>query len=358
MPRVLPLDAASAAFWAALDRAGRMVADALRGPGQCEDELRATLARVVSAVAARARRVPAEPIALPPSLPAVRALELLRRCFVRELGRLEHPVPPDDLLGVLDALEHIQSRFETPAPGPLDPALPGALHGEALDLVVEIAHDVRSPLTAILFLADALRREQSGPLSSTQAKQVALIYSATFGLSALANDLIAMARGRRLLDLYPISFSVSDVLQSVCDIVQPVAEQKGLRIGFETKDSRTRVGYPLALSRVLVNLAANAVNVTTRGEVSLAATSVGTDCVRFSVRDTGPGLADEHRARLFEPLLPRDDRESRRFSSAGLGLAICRKLVAAMGGTLEVESVTDRGTRFSFDLVLPLVSSV
>ena len=352
-PVAHPVDPRSEVFGVALRSAAKTVGDALRGPDLCEDELRAALARVVAHALAVADGTTPRPIALPPALPAVRALELLRRCFVRELSVVDEPIPPRQLLDILRALEHLQSRFETPPGAPLDPQLPGGLQGDSLDLVVEIAHDVRSPLTAILFMSDALRRGQSGPLSPTQAKQLALIYSATFGLSALANDLIAMARGRRLLDRRPIPFTVAEVLQSVRDIVQPVAEQKGLHIEIEGSDTETRVGYPLALSRVLTNLVANAVNVTNHGSVSIVARQVSADCVRFSVNDTGPGLPEEQRASLFEAFRPREDRESPRFSSAGLGLAICRKLVAAMGGTLEVESILNQGSRFFFELVLP-----
>src|SRR5690606_22337651 len=80
---------------------------------------------------------------------------------------------------------------------------------DGLELVVEVAHDMRSPLTSVLFLAETLQRGQSGPVSPVQERQLGLIYSAAFGLSAMASDVIELARGGdRLVDLEPIPFSV------------------------------------------------------------------------------------------------------------------------------------------------------
>ena len=343
------------ALWRALDHAAVAARDALVQPGDANTELAGAFERIVGAARSIVDQGSHRPLEFACKAPSVHVVETLRKFFIRELAAADEAVASKDIIAVLDALEYIQSEVQARVSSRREPEFSGTLHGDALDLVVDIAHDLRSPLTAILFLTDSLRRKQSGPLTPGQERQLALVYSATFGLSGLANDLIAMARGRRLLDLQQVPFSISEILQSVCDIVRPVAEEKGLRVYVAPMEPRTCIGYPLALSRVLLNLTSNAVHVSTAGHVCLSCTELSTDRVHFSVCDTGPGISDEQRATLFEPFRPRDRHEHRGFSSAGLGLAICRKLVAAMGGTLAVESALGQGTRFYFELGLPLV---
>ena len=112
----------------------------------------------------------------------------------------------------------------------------GRLSGhDGLELVVEVAHDLRSPLTSILFLAETLQRGRSGPLTPVQERQLGLIYSAAFGLSTVASDVIELARGGdRLVDLEPIPFSINDIFESVRDIVLPIAEEKGLAVNLQS----------------------------------------------------------------------------------------------------------------------------
>ena len=141
---------------------------------------------------------------------------------------------------------------------------------DGMELVVEVAHDLRSPLTSILFLAETLQRARSGPINAVQERQLGLIYSAAFGLSSLASDVIELARGGdRLVDLDPLPFSVADIFESVRDIVQPIAEEKGLQVRLQMPTDDFRVGYPVALSRVLLNLTTNALKFTADGYVEV-----------------------------------------------------------------------------------------
>jgi signal transduction histidine kinase len=228
------------------------------------------------------------------------------------------------------------------------------------DLVVEVAHDLRSPLTSVLFLAETLQREQSGPVSDIQRRQLGLIYAAALGLSTVTSDIIELARGGdRLVDIEPAPFSVSEIFESVRDIVHPIAEEKGLEIRLTPPDSDHRLGQPLALSRVLLNLTTNALKFTDQGYVEIAATAAARDGIEFSVRDTGHGISQEALETLYQPFRRAVSRESGYcFSGTGLGLAICRRLVEAMGGTLEVDSGATWGTRFHFTLNLPRASAL
>jgi signal transduction histidine kinase len=224
-----------------------------------------------------------------------------------------------------------------------------------MELVVEVAHDLRSPLTSILFLAETLQRARSGPINPVQERQLGLIYSAAFGLSSLASDVIELARGGdRLVDLDPLPFSIADILESVRDIVQPIAEEKGLTVRLHMPEVDLRIGYPVALSRVLLNLTTNALKFTSEGFVEIRADQGDGHKVVFSVRDTGRGIPPPALLTLFEPFRRRQKQGEYAFSGAGLGLSICRKLVEAMRSTLKVETAPpETGTRFYFELDLP-----
>lgn len=227
----------------------------------------------------------------------------------------------------------------------------------ALDLLVEVAHDMRSPLGSVLFLVDRVRSGQSGAISEPAARQLGLVYSAAFGLSALASDLMELARGNgRLMGGEPVSFSLSELFRRLQDMVGPVAEEKGLALVVEPPPREVRVGYPAALLRVLLNLSTNACKFTSAGEVRVRAVPEAGDAVRFEVHDTGRGVPPEVVARLYATFRPRTGSGAasggQAFSSAGLGLAICRKLVLAMGGTLELAAAGESGSRFTFTLPL------
>ncbi|HYT83138.1 MAG TPA: HAMP domain-containing sensor histidine kinase [Gemmatimonadales bacterium] len=250
-------------------------------------------------------------------------------------------------------------RLTPPPPQPprphSEPAdLASCLSGpNGLDLVVEMAHDLRSPLTSILFLAEALQRGQSGPVNDAQRRALGLMYSAALSLCGAASDVLELARGgNRLVDQQPQAFSLSEILVSVRDMVLPLAEEKELDVRLVHPVPERRIGHPRALSRVLLNLATNAVKFTNAGFVELAARPLTPTRLELAVRDTGSGLDTNALRTLYQPFRKASGDPRNYFSSSGLGLAICRKLVRAMGTELQVET-GPRGTRFFFSLDLP-----
>jgi signal transduction histidine kinase len=133
-----------------------------------------------------------------------------------------------------------------------------------------------------------------------------------------------------------------------------MAEEKGLGIRLLPADTDHRLGHPIALSRVLLNLTTNALKFTEEGFVELTAQARGLSQLEFSVRDTGHGINADALPTLYQPFRrSRSHRGGYCFSGTGLGLAICRRLVEAMGGDLVVESRPSWGTRFHFTLDLP-----
>jgi signal transduction histidine kinase len=285
------------------------------------------------------------PLALP-------IFERLRRAFVEEIDAERQSLKTGQLTEALRAFDLVGEEIERDESHRFLTALRSE---DAMDLVVEIAHDMRSPLTAILMLTEMIRRPRAAMSDDVQERQLALVYSAAFGLNTLANDVIALARGsHRLIHHEPIPFSMSALLHSVADMLQPIADEQKLALRVTAPSVNGRVGQPIALSRVLLNLASNALKYTVVGEVSIRAVDSGPNHVQFEVADTGPGIPPDVMPALFEPFATRSlATRARRFSRTGLGLAICRKLLHDLGSELRVESAPERGTRFFFELTLP-----
>jgi len=350
---------AGADLGAALDGAAAAVCD---GWGQTVgDGLdQATVAAHVGRLCAAARRAAAgEPPAIgtfAPTVPVRRILDLVRQALLDHVAALDVPADPAELVALLRGVERVQAEIDRDAAQRFATRLSGP---DGLELLVDVAHDLRSPLTSILFLAETLHAARSGPVNAVQERQLGLIYSAAFGLSSLANDVIELARGgERLVDQEPLAFSVTDIMQSVRDIVRVMAEEKGLEIRLQVPEVDSRVGQPAALQRVLLNLTTNALKFTDVGAVELSAKQLGRSRIEFSVRDSGRGMTPAVMASLFDPVRRRYRPGEYTFSSSGLGLTICRKLVTMMGGELQVESAPGAGTRFYFTLDLPLAAKL
>ncbi|MGH7506160.1 MAG: sensor histidine kinase [Longimicrobiales bacterium] len=334
----------------ALQAAATTAADRLLAEGDtalAEQELRAL-------VDALARAVADELPGPPPGLPGRgelhgRAICALRGELVRGWERrIEAPEPAEmlPLLHALGVLEEAVARATRENGGPYFP--------DGADFVAGVAHDLRSPLTSILFLAETLLSEQSGEVNDVQRRQLGIIYSAALGLVSVASDIIELVRGGDgLKERRAILFSVTEMMESVHDIVRPMAEEKGLRVQLFPPAVDQRFGYPLALSRVLLNLTTNGLKFTESGFVEISVRALHASRVEFSVRDTGKGYTPDAIDNLYQPFRRSRDGKKYGFSGTGLGLAISRKLVTAMGSTLEVESRPGWGTRFFFELELP-----
>jgi len=258
--------------------------------------------------------------------------------------------PDSELPPLMRAVEEMRTAIAKPAEQSFAAHLRGA---DGMELLVNVAHDLRSPMTSILFLAEALQRGQSGAVNDVQRRQLGLIYTAALGLNAVASDIIDVTRSDHFVEPAPVPFSVTAALEAVQDIVRPMAEEKQLSLRLQPPAMDQRLGHPVALSRALLNLTANALKFTDQGHVEVTALDRDTHHIEFSVRDTGRGIEPATVATLFDPMRKVNGRAGRLFSQTGLGLTICRKLVEAMGSELRVETRLGWGTRFWFVLELP-----
>ena len=285
-----------------------------------------------------------------------RLLEKLRAQLIQLWSEAEQPPPPQEILENLAAFELVAEVLD-PRSRKRPAARPSVPNG--LELLVEVAHDFRSPLTSIMYLSETLRRGQEGVLSDLQRRQIGIVYNAALTLISTASDVIELASaGDNLADPEPRPFTVREALTSVHSVVQPIAEEKGIMLRIRGESDEPRMGNPVALSRVLLNLTTNALKFTDRGEVEIAVVECGNDRLEFSVRDTGRGIPADILATLYQPFRRTDGRTSGYyFSGSGLGLAICRKLVRVMGSELQVQTELNVGTRFHFELDLPKAKS-
>ena len=274
-------------------------------------------------------------------------LDELRAEIVR--GWQHSGAPDNEFPALMRAVEETRSAIRKPVAQSFAANLRGA---DGMDLLVSVAHDLRSPLTSILFLAEAMQRGSSGAVTDVQRRQLGLIYTAALGLNAVASDIIDVTRSDQFVEPAPVPFSVAAALEAVQAIVQPMAEEKQLALRISAPTGDERLGHPVALSRVLLNLTTNALKFTDQGHVEVVAKDEDTDRVEFSVRDTGRGMDPATVPTLFDPMRRVQGRAGRLFSSTGLGLSICRKLVEAMGSELRVETRLGWGTRFWFVLDL------
>lgn len=231
------------------------------------------------------------------------------------------------------------------------------------EFLANMSHEIRSPMNAILGLCYLLERE---PLPATSRDMVLRIQGAGRALLGIINDILDLSKiEAHRLDLEHAPFCLSEVLDNLASIMASSLGDKPveLLVGPAPAGAEHLVGDSLRLSQVLVNLASNAIKFTAQGEVAVRVDrvdGVATEervMLRFTVRDTGVGIAQDKQALIFEAFSQADSSTTRRYGGTGLGLTISSHLVALMGGQLTVESAFGRGSSFSFTLQFPTVNA-
>ncbi len=221
-------------------------------------------------------------------------------------------------------------------------------------LFATLTHELRTPLNGILGMAGLL--ELGGKLEPNAKTYVGAIKQSGELLLDLITEILDYSRleaGRVVLESAP--FDPEAIIQDVAELLSPKAHEKKLEIAVVVRAGAPArvVGDDGRLRQILFNLAGNAVKFTETGGVTIELAPRPGGRLRFSVRDTGPGIAPEKQALIFEEFTQADAGVSRRHGGTGLGLAIVKKLALAMGGDVGVVSRPGHGASFWVELPLP-----
>jgi two-component system sensor histidine kinase/response regulator len=220
------------------------------------------------------------------------------------------------------------------------------------DFLSTMSHEIRTPMNAIIgFSSLALKTG----LDNKQRDYVQKILQSGTHLLGIINDILDFSKVEAgKLSIEHTEFELEKVMENVSNLISEKATAKGLELVFSIgKDTPNYlVGDPLRLGQILVNYANNAVKFTEQGEivvsVQLEEETESDVLLRFGVRDTGIGLTEEQKGKLFQSFQQADTSTSRKYGGTGLGLAISKKLAELMGGTVGVESEYERGSTFWF----------
>ena len=215
-----------------------------------------------------------------------------------------------------------------------------------------VSHEIRTPLNGVLGLADLL---QATALTREQASYVDAIKSSGEALTSIIHEILDFSRIEAgHLDFNPQPMNLTALVEGVAELLAPRAQDKGLEIAVWVSNHLPNrlILDPARVRQVLLNLAGNAVKFTQAGGVGIRVELFEQDFLRFSVVDTGPGIAQNQRALIFNEFEMGDSTETRRHGGSGLGLAISRRIVEGMGGTLNLESAEGEGAHFYFNLPL------
>jgi len=224
------------------------------------------------------------------------------------------------------------------------------------EFLASMSHELRTPLTAILGLSEAMELDPQELLSDKQRRYLANIRQSGELLLALINDILDLSKveaGKVELVIAPVL--ADEVCQASLRMIREMATKKNLHLSYTLAPAVPHVlGDERRVKQILVNLLSNAVKFTPPGgSVGLeVAADAELQAVRFTVWDTGIGIAPADQARLFQPFVQLDSRLSREYAGTGLGLALVARLTELHGGRVEVESegVPGKGSRFTVAL--------
>ncbi|HEX9984783.1 MAG TPA: ATP-binding protein [Thermoanaerobaculia bacterium] len=222
------------------------------------------------------------------------------------------------------------------------------------EFLANMSHEMRTPLHGVLGMLQLAIDEET---RSTNVRRLELARRSAESLLATVDEILDLAKiEARKVELEPLYFSIRELLTETMKSVAVPAAAKALTLAYyvEPEVRSTVWGDPVRLRQVIVNLVGNAIKFTPAGgEIAVQVMRADREHLRFEVRDSGIGIEEAWRERIFQPFTQGDNSHGRRYGGTGLGLAIVSRLVGAMGGRIELTSVPSKGSTFIFDVAMP-----
>lgn len=227
------------------------------------------------------------------------------------------------------------------------------------EFVANMSHELRTPMNAVLGVTQILARSS---LTSEQRRDLTIIRTAGQSLLSILNNILDFSKLEAgMVEVSVAPFHLNEVIRNVGAIMSVNAGESeiNLVIGVESDVPLHLIGDATRLQQILINLTGNAIKFTSRGSVSLLLDRQSNEkhaLLRFRVQDTGIGITEEQRKRLFSPFSQADSSTTRQYGGTGLGLTISKNLVELLGGQINVHSIPGSGSEFSFSLPFEVVN--
>jgi signal transduction histidine kinase len=224
------------------------------------------------------------------------------------------------------------------------------------EFLANMSHEFRTPLNAILGFAQLLRERPADDIEKSKRYAENIITSGR-SLLNMINDLLDFAKAEAgRIEVRIEKMSIRQLCENLTGFFVPLTEQKKIELALDIADDIPLVQTDYGkVQQILYNLLSNAIKFTSEGgSVRISAAMAGDVTVRISVADTGCGIAEEHKDRIFEKFRQLDGSITRQGSGTGLGLAICKELAELLAGSISVQSEVGKGSVFSLEIPVNL----